>query len=332
MKTISCDLAGDKYLIWKYPDKNPGFGSQVIISQTQEALLLSSGKLICKLEAGSHTLKTSNIPILKNFIQDKDNSFPFEVWFVNKVSSTDFRWGTKTPIQIKDKEYGLLVPLGSYGFFECSIKDFQAFLLKVVGIRDTFSNVDLNEFLIPLIEREAKDAIADEALSSDVFNISTKLNRLSEKINLSLKEKIKKYGIVINDFYIQSISILSDDPSFEKIKEAMAEAASIKLKAKAVESAKSGYTTERSLDVLQDLASNESGSASAFASAGLGLGAGFNFSEASLDISKNISSKNNEEGYKLNIEKLKDLKELLDIGAINAEEYENKKKKILNEL
>ena len=332
MQTINCDLAGDKYLIWKYPDKNPGFGSQIIVSQTQEALIISSGKLICKLEAGSHTLKTSNIPILKSFIQDKENSFPFEVWFVNKVSSTDLRWGTKTPIQIRDREYGLLIPLGSYGFFECAIKDFQSFLLKVVGIRDNYSNIDLNEFLLPLIEREAKDAIAEEALNSDVFNISTKLNFLSENIKINLKEKFKKYGILINDFYIQSISILSDDPSFEKIKKAMAEAASIKLKAKAVESSKAGYTTERSLDVLQDLAANEGGSASAFASAGLGLGSGFNFGEASSIISKNISPQNKETNYKLNIEKLKDLKELLDIGAINAQEYENKKKEILKDL
>ena len=43
-------------------------------------------------------------------------------------------------------------------------KDFQAFLLRVVGTRYKYSIEDLKDYLLPLV-RETKDAIAEEASS-----------------------------------------------------------------------------------------------------------------------------------------------------------------------
>ena len=329
MTILRCDLPPEDFLIWRHPEKSQVFGSQIIVSQTQEAVVLASGELVSVLPPGAHTLKTANIPVLKNFIQDGENSFPFDIWFVNKVSSTNFKWGTKSPIQIKDNNYGLLIPLGSYGSYECVIKDFQSFLLRVVGTRYKYSIDDLKDYLLPLVERETKDAIAEEASSKDVFNISTELNEISEKIKTNLKEKFNNYGLNLRDFYVQSISILSTDKSFEKLKEAIAESASIRMKAKAVEASEAGYKTERTLDVLEKLAGNEGGAASAFAGAGLGLGAGLNVGNKFMEMSDSSAKKEN---TKSAVDRLKDLKELLDLGAISQEEYDSKKKSILDEL
>ena len=227
-------------------------GSQIIVSQSQQAIVLASGELVDILGAGSHTLLTANIPILKDYLQDGSESFPFDIWFVNKISVTSYKWGTKSPIQLMEKQFGVMLPIGSYGSYECEIKDFQAFLLRVVGTRYKFSSDDLKEFLAPLVEREAKDAIASEASKSDIFNISEHLNKLSLNIRTSIKEKFKTYGIDLRDFYAQNISIVSNDPSFEKLKQALSEAASIKLKGKAVENAQTGYSTEKSLEVLKN--------------------------------------------------------------------------------
>jgi membrane protease subunit (stomatin/prohibitin family) len=209
------------------------------------------------------------------------------------------------------------------------IKDFQAFLLRVVGTRFKYSIEDLKDYLLPLVERETKDAIAEEASSKDVFNISTELNEISEKIKTNLKEKFYIYGLNLRDFYVQSVSILSTDKSFEKLKEAIAESASIRMKAKAVEASEAGYKTERTLDVLEKLAGNEGGAASAFAGAGLGLGAGLNVGNKFMEMSDSSAKKEN---TKSAVDRLKDLKELLDLGAISQEEYDSKKKSILDEL
>ena len=329
MSILRCDLPPEEYLVWRDPDQSPIFGSQLIVSQTQEAIILASGELISVLQPGAHTLKTANIPVLKKFIQDGDNSFPFDIWFVNKTYSTNFKWGTKTPVQIKDNNYGLLIPIGSHGSYECYIDDFQSFLLRIVGTRYKYSIYDLKDYLLPLVERETKDAIAEEASSRDVFNISTELNEISHKIRSNLKDKFKSYGLNLRDFYVQSINILSNDPSFEKLKEAIAESTKIKLKAKAVEASESGYKTERTLDVLEKLATNEGGAASAFAGAGLGLGAGLNVGNKFMEMSGQSPSVENKKSA---VERLKDLKDLLDLGAISQEDYDSKKKSILEEL
>ena len=84
MTIIRCDLPPDNYLVWRYPDKSPIFGSQLIVSQTQEVIILASGELISILPPGAHTLKTADLPVLKNYMQDGKDSFPFDIWFVNK--------------------------------------------------------------------------------------------------------------------------------------------------------------------------------------------------------------------------------------------------------
>ena len=87
MSIIKCDLDPKTFLVWKYKDDNPTFGSQVIVSQTQQVILLASGKLVSILDPGPHTLETANIPVLKDYIKDKEEAFPFEIWFLNKKIS-----------------------------------------------------------------------------------------------------------------------------------------------------------------------------------------------------------------------------------------------------
>ena len=329
MSVIKCDLPIDEYLVWRHPDSSPVYGSQVIVNQSQQAALFSSGELVTILEPGAHTLETANIPIINKFFQSGKESFPFEIWFVNKTASTNFNWGTKTPVQVRDKQFGLLVPIGSYGNYELKIKDIQKFILKLVGVSESYSLDQLRKYLYPLIERESKDAIAELAVAGDVFTLATELNELSEIIRNNLLEKLSSYGIYLTDFYVQNISILSSDPSFEQIKKALAESAAIKTKAKAIEESESGYKTERTLDVLEKLAQNESGAASAFAGAGLGLGAGLNLGNQFANMTQSTNQKSINQPP---LERLKALKELLDADAISKDEYEDKKKSILEEL
>ena len=332
MSILRCDLPPDDYLVWQHPEQSPPFGSQVKVSQSQQAIVLASGKLITVLDPGSHTLETANIPGIKNFLQDGEKSFPFDIWFLNKVASTNYKWGTRTPLQIRDKEYGLLIPLGSYGSYECVVKDIQAFILRLVGTKKSYSIYELKDYLMPLVEREAKDAIAEEASTSDVFNISTQLNEISKKIKNNLSDKFKTYGIDLKDFYAQSISIISDDPSFKKLKDSISEVATIRMKAKAIEQSEAGYRTERSLDVLEKLAANEGGAASAFAGAGLGLGAGLNIGNKFMEMSEPTNPQETSQSKKSPAERLKQLKDLLEVDAITQEEYDSKKKSILDEL
>ena len=201
--------------------------------------------------------------------------------------------------------------------------------MQIVGVNQTYSCSQLRTYFYPLVERETKDAIAELAAKSDIFTIATELNEISELIKNNLSEKFKTYGIQIKDFFVQNLSIIENDPSFEEYKKAMAESIAIKTKAKAITDSEKGYKTERTLDVLEKLAENENGAASAFAGAGLGLGAGLNLGNQFGDMTKNNTEIPNSSSIK---DRLNTLNELFTSGILTKDEFEDKKKSILDEL
>ena len=332
MEVIRCDLPVGDCLAWRYPNSTPLFGAQVVVSQTQKAALIASGQLIALLEPGIHTLDSVNIPGFERLLPGGAESFPLDIWFVNLTASTTFKWGTKTPVQVRESQYGLLVPIGSYGNYEASVVDIQKFLLRIVGVASEFLVSDLREYLYPLVEREAKDAIAELAVRSDVFTLSTELNEISDLIRQRLDAAFSSYGISLRNFFVQSLSVLSDDPAFEKIKSAISDSAVIRMRAQAVQDSEAGYRTERSLDVLEKLAGNEGGVASAFAGAGLGLGAGLNLGSQFSTLSQPTPSSDSPPAAVDLLERLRVLKEMLDLGAITQDDYDQKKKSILDQL
>ena len=77
---------------WKFPCEELGTWTQLIVSESQEAILFKGGKALDVFESGRHTLDTANIPILNNIVNlpfGGRSPFTAEVWFVNKISSLE---------------------------------------------------------------------------------------------------------------------------------------------------------------------------------------------------------------------------------------------------
>ena len=54
--------SSNNYLIWKHPNRELEVGSQIIVNESEEALLFENGQLIHILEAGRHLIESGNIP------------------------------------------------------------------------------------------------------------------------------------------------------------------------------------------------------------------------------------------------------------------------------
>lgn len=329
MAIIRCDLDPDDFLVWKYPDTSPTYGSTIIVNETQTALLFNSGRLVSVLKPGPHLVESTNIPGIGGLFQDKSQSVPIEIWFFNNVASTNFKWGTQSPVEIRDIEYQMLLPIGGYGNYQIKLKDPQAFILQVVGVRNSFSVQETKTFLYPMVEMHVKDAIAETASNRSVFTISTQLVELSNTIKDKLKNQIAKFGISLEDFYFQNIAILSNDPSFEKVKEALSEAATISIKSKAISQNSEAYQLERKFDVLDKMAVNPGGGVSELAGLGVGIGAAAGLAQ-SLGGTFNANKEQNNPSASVDMKnKLLEAKELLDAGIINQEDYDKIKNKFL---
>ena len=103
---------------WKYPSEELGTWTQLIVNEAQEALLFKGGQALDLFTSGRHTLMTANIPLLRAFVNlpfGGRSPFTAEVWFVNRVTTLDVKWGTATPIQLQDPKYGVFCPCAPLG-------------------------------------------------------------------------------------------------------------------------------------------------------------------------------------------------------------------------
>lgn len=271
---------------WRFPESNLTTLTQLIVNQSQEAVLFHKGELLKTFGPGKHTLSTENIPILEKLYGipfGGKNPFTAEVWFVNKVFSLDIKWGTASPFLIRDPEFGVMIPVRGFGQFGIRIANAETFLVKLVGTLPVFGKEQLTTYFRGLLMSRATSILArtmqNEKIS--VLDIAAHIALLSEALHGELLGEFEKYGIELINFYISQISIPEEDPSVVKLKETLSKRADM---------AALGYTyqQERSFNVLENAAQNE-GTAGTIMGAGMGLGMGVGIGKATGQMMNEVT-------------------------------------------
>lgn len=276
---------------WKYPDSELGTWTQLIVNESQQAILFKGGQALDVFEAGRHTLSTANIPFLEALINlpfGGQSPFSAEVWFVNKQFNLDVKWGTPSPIQIQDPVYGVFVPVRSHGIFGLQIDDAKRFLVKLVGTLPAFTKNDIVRYFRGVYVSKVKDAISTYIVEHKVgiLEINMYLDELSDYLRERIAPTMADYGISLTNFYVNDISVPEDDPAVVSLKQTLAKRAEMNIIGY-------NYVQERSFDTLEGAATNPGSSSSDLMGAGLGLGMGFGmgggFGSAFADMARNLS-------------------------------------------
>lgn len=257
---------------WKFPNTELGTWTQLIVNESQEAVLYKGGQALDWFGPGRHTLETANIPFLSKLVNlpfGGRSPFSAEVWFINKVSSLDVKWGTPTPIQLQDPKYNVFIPLRAFGQFGIKIADAKVFLRKLVGTLATFSSNDVTKYFRGTYLTKVKDDISSYLIKKkiSVLEINAFLSEISESLKASILPTFSEYGIDLINFYVNDISVPEDDSAVMKLKEALAKKAEMNIIGYS-------YTQERSFDTLEGAAKNQGSGSSPILGAGLGLGMG----------------------------------------------------------
>lgn len=258
-------------LVSKFPSQELSTWTQLIVNETQEAFLVKEGVYQGPFGAGRHTLATENLPLLRSAIGvpfGGQSPFTAEVWFVNKLANLDVKWGTADPIQIQDPAYGILVPVRAFGSYGVRVAEPKKFLLKLVGTLLRFDTDFLRDYFRGVFTTRIKTSIATAIVKNgkSVLELTADLDRLSADLLASLGPEVAQYGLHLEQFNINSISLPENDPAVVTLRDALAKRAEMRILGYS-------YQQERSFDVLQDAAGNQ-GTAGGVMGAGLGLGMG----------------------------------------------------------
>lgn len=259
--------------VWKFPGEDFNTLSQLIVEESQEAVFFKDGKALDIFGSGRYTLHTQNIPLIRRIVNLPFNGvspFHCEVYFINKVVSMDVKWGTSSPIPIQDAIYKIILPVRANGQFGVKVVDSKKLLIKLVGTIDKFEQATLKKYFKGVLLTNIKDFIATEFAEKQVsfLEIHSHLRDISNGIKEALAYEFEQYGIELVNFFVNEITPPDDDPSYIKLKDALAKKAEMSVMGY-------DYQQERAFNVLDKAAANE-GAASNIMGAGMGLGMGIN--------------------------------------------------------
>lgn len=264
-------------LVWKYPKENMNSGSQLVVGPAQTAIFVKGGRIYDLFESGTYTLDTNNLPLLNTLINlpfGSRSPFTAEVFYVNRRSILDIKWGTQVPIQLKDPVYQVIIPLRAFGQYGVSVEDPGLFMEKLVGTSEAYTTDDLVRYFRGLVGSRVTDelagAITDEGMS--FVEASARIAQLSQRIAGRLQDFFNDYGIRLVSFFISSINAPEDDPTVRRLKAALSSR-------QEMDALNYNYHQARTYDVLGRAADQLGGDGGM---AGVGVGAAMGAAMAEL--------------------------------------------------
>ena len=336
---IKHNAASDDELVWKYPSDDIRIGAQLIVNQSQEALFFKGGQALDVFGPGTHTLTTGNLPFLSALINlpfGGETPFAAEVWFINRHAKRDLRWGTRAPIPLIDPVYKVPVNVRAFGQWGIRVDDSRSLITQLVGTLNELSTETIVAYFIGEIVQRLSDTLSKYFVESGVsiFHANSRLNELSVTIADAVRTEFKRFGLEVVNFNVERISMPEED--MQKFQQILGKVLEIDQLSKA--QVGSGYTTVRTFDVLDKVASTEGGTAGDLLAGGLGvgvaLGAGLPFGQ---QISQAIGSQRSQPPASSSspddtVSKLQTLKRLLENELISQSEFDARKKQILDSL
>jgi membrane protease subunit (stomatin/prohibitin family) len=218
---------------WRFPETNLATYTQLIVQESQEAVLFSKGQIVGKFGPGKHTLNTENLPILRNLFGipfGGKNPFTAEVWFVNKIQTFSIDWAvSKMPIH--DPDYNTQLPLVAGGRYGLKVNDAEKFLVKSVGTKTDFTQDDLTNQFFGEFSTKTKSQIGQYVIKHKVgFKyLSAYLDELSEYLKGALNPFWDNLGLELLQFNITAVDIDKSTEEGRTVAEAIATQASMSI-------------------------------------------------------------------------------------------------------
>lgn len=358
-------------LIWRQPEEDFNTNSTLIVMPGEEAIFIKGGTVEQTFDNGTYKLSTENYPFisrLRNAFTGGVSTFNCVVYFVRKAHSVEIRWGTDSPIQVRDKMLGIATKLRARGEYKVQIGDPVKFLEKLIGNNVFYqTQEELNKYFINEFQSKIKSVIARAINESDteILGIDSRLDELSDTIEPFMQEILDDYGLKCVKFTVAAVDI--DDDELRRRYDEIGIDAIAKMRNAQADKAVMGilgndWGKQQAANILGNLSMNPGAGGVAAAGAGMGMGmaAGGAFGSMAQQMFAPMSNSvpvqqpqpfqqapsgrfsqapqgNNTQtppspSQEDPMEVLGKLKRMLDAGLIEQSEYDAKKSEILSRM
>jgi membrane protease subunit (stomatin/prohibitin family) len=257
-------------LACRYPmaDMEIQNGAQLTVRESQMAAFVNEGKIADVFGPGLYTLNTRNLPLLtdlNNWDKEFESPFKSDVYFFSTRVQTDQRWGTATPITIREKEFGA-VRLRAYGIYSYRIANPRAFFTEISGTRESYRVEDLEGQLRNTIVARLTEVLAPSEVA--FLDMAAHQTDLAQKVAALLEPSFSALGLAVHSFVIESLSLPEELQKVLDRRIGMSLAGDL-----------GRYTQFEAAQSLETAAANPGGAAGV----GVGLGAGVSMAQTMMN-------------------------------------------------
>lgn len=259
-------------LIWRQPEEDFNTNSTLVVMPGEEAIFIKNGVVEQVFENGTYKLTTENYPFisrLRNAFSGGISTFNCVVYFVRKAHSMEMRWGTDSPIQVRDPIMMIATSLQARGAYKVQVDNGVKFLTKLLGNNVPFAmQEELDKYFYSEFLQHIKASIAKYVKNSqqEILGICSEQDVLAENVKPILQEILDDYGLKLVSFSIMGLDIPENDPNRAMLEEAFAKKGVVNILG-------DDWARIQSSEILRDLANNPGAGGAAAAGAGIGMGA-----------------------------------------------------------
>ncbi len=255
----------DDTMAWRFsrPGNEIKNGAQLIVRQSQAAILVDQGRIADVFEPGRHVLSTSNMPILSSlqgWAYGFASPFKADVVFLNTRQFIGQKWGTSNPVIVRDAEVGP-VRLRAFGTYAVRITGPRRFVEELVGTNATFRIDQTAAQLRDLVVAKVSGVLA--SVSESVYALSSRYTELGSRVQEQVAPQFQQYGLQITQIVIENVSLPPEVEATLDQKTRMNMLGNL-----------DQYTRLQSADAIRDAARNPNGAAGAGMAIGVGAAVG----------------------------------------------------------
>ncbi len=211
--TIEWEEFRDDVLFYKWGGKELKKGSKLIIRAGQKAIFYANGVVEGVFEQpGSYDIVTQIVPFLSTlkgwFTLRQDTGMRAEVYFVN-AKELLLPWGTRQRIMIPSPEVPSGVPIGCNGNLVITFRDYQTFINKIAGVKETYSLSDISERIVGILNPIIAECILGKQQSiglNALIGLQANSRTLGKDLARELDGELSEIGLGVASLNILSIN------------------------------------------------------------------------------------------------------------------------------
>ena len=248
-------------LVYRFPmdGKEIMSGSQLTVRESQVAIFVHLGKIADVFGPGKYKLTTKNLPILSGIgsIWYKGESrFKAELYFVNTKQFLNRKWGTSSPVAMRDNEFGM-IRIRAYGNYAFRVSNAEQFMKEVFGTRGLVKLAEVEGALQNMLVSQMSDTIAESHITA--LDMAQNYTEFGEMVRERATVKFTDWGLTITEFNVINLSFP------DAVEKAIDERTSLGI----LSDHMGVYTQKKAADALGDAAKHQ-GTTGTFLGMGMG--------------------------------------------------------------